>query len=377
MKRTITMLMAIVLCLSMVLVPVQAAQSGDIDRLVAETSAGLSALGGKSGSLLEKGEDFPAGTSFCDWTAMALALTGSEEDYEGYLQDLKDYVETCYAQEGGLDRVKSTTYHRVALVVLALGGDPESFGTKSDGTAIDLIADGTYAFAGSSIGAQGLNGWIYALIALDASGAAVPENAKFTREDMVQAVVTAQEPDGGFGLVAGKSDVDITAMALQALAPYREAHAEVIEAGLAYLAGAMNDSCRFSAYDAESAESSAQVILALCALGIDPDSDSRFQRGSQTLLTGMDAFRQADGTYGHAKDDTQGNFLATAQTLLALRAVQKLRDGEGGIFDFTGYEGPQQKARHGIAYAAIAAAVVLIICIVIAGKRKKHGKNNR
>lgn len=371
MKNTIVKMMTLLLCLSVLLAPVQAAQ-GSIGRLVSETSAGLSALDGKPGTLLGKGDEFPAGTSVCDWTAMALALTGSPEDYDSYLRDLEAHVQSCYAKDGGLDRVKSTTYHRIALVMLALGGDPECFGQE-----IDLIADGTYAFAGDSVGAQGLNGWIYALLALDASGAEVPENAKFTRENMVSAIITAQEPDGGFGLMAGKSDVDITAMALQALAPYQGDYPDVIEAGLAYLSGAMNDSCRFDAYG-ESAESSAQVILALCALGIDPEGDSRFCRGSQTLLTGLEVFRQEDGTYGHTKEDTQGNYLATAQTLLALKAVQKLRAGEGWIFDFSDYEGPQQKApQHDFVYAAIAAAAVLIICIVIAGKRKKYGKNNR
>lgn len=376
MIRFSTRIMAVILCMSMLLIPVQAAQNGDITQQVDDTRTGLSALGGKAGALLGK-EDFPAGTSVCDWVAMALALSGSAENFDGYLHDLEAYVEACYAENGGLDRVKSTTYHRIALVVLALGADPESFGTKPDGTVIDLIADGTYAFAGDSVGAQGLNGWIYALLALDASGSAVPENAKFTREDMVQAIVSAQESDGGFGLVSGKSDVDITAMALQALAPYQQQCPEAIEGALDYLSGAMNDNCRYTAYGEESAESSAQVILALCALGIDPDTDSRFCRGSETLLAGLDAFCQQDGTYGHTKEDTQGNYLATAQTLLALKAVQKLRSGEGWIFDFTDYEGPQQKTQQSAAYAAIAIAAVLIICIVIAGKRKKHGKNNR
>lgn len=365
------------LCLSVLLIPVQAAHSDDIDRMVSETSAGLSAIEGKPGALLGKGEAFPAGTSACDWTAMALALSGSEEDYKSYLQDLERYVENCYAHSGGLDEVKATTYHRIALVVLSLGGDPESFGTKNDDTTINLIADGTYAFAGSSIGIQGLNGWIYSLLVLDASSAAVPDHARFTREDMIEAIITAQEPDGGFGLIKGESDVDITAMALQALAPYQNDYPEAVEAGLSYLASAMNDNCRFDAYGEESAESSAQVILALCALGMDPDDDSRFRRGGQTLLTGLDTFRQGDGTYGHTKEETQGNLLATAQTLLALRAIQKLRGGEGRIFDLTDYEGPQQKTFYGIWYVAPAIAAVLIICSVIAGKRKKHGKNNR
>lgn len=377
MDKCVARLITILLCLSVLLVPVQAAQTDNIHQQVELTSQGLSALGGKSGTLLAKGADFPAGTSVCDWTAMALALTGSTEDFNRYLQNLETYVETCYAKDGGLDRVKSTTYHRIALVALSLGGNPENFGTKPDGMPINLIADGTYGFAGSSIGAQGLNGWIYALLALDASGALVPEDAKFTRDQMIQAIIAAQEADGGFGLMSGASDVDITAMALQALAPYCQTYPEVIEAGLDYLSSAMNDDCRYTAYGQESAESSAQTILALCALGIDPDEDGRFCRGENTLLTGLAEFRQEDGTFGHTTEDTQGNYLATAQTLLALQAVQNLRDGDGWIFDFSDYVGPQQKASNGIYYTAVAFAVVLIICIEIAGKRKNHGKNNR
>lgn len=48
----------------------------------------------------------------------------------------------------------------------------------------------------------------------------MPEDAAYTREEILAAILEAQEPDGGFGLTAGASDVDITAMALQALAPY-------------------------------------------------------------------------------------------------------------------------------------------------------------
>ena len=357
-------------------VPVQAMQTGDITAQVAQTSGGLSALGGNPGKLLGQGADFPEGTSICDWVAMALALTGSEEDYSAYRAALRQYVEDAYAENGGLNRVKSTTYHRIALVVLALGGDPTQFGTKPDGTAIDLIADGTYAFAGDSLGNQGLNGWIYALLSLDASGVEVPQDAKFTREDMIRAIVEAQEPDGGFGLVSGKSDVDITAMALQALAPYGQSHPETVDKALTYLAGAMDENCRYSSYGSQSVESSAQVILALCALGIDPAGDSRFCRGDANLLSGLAAFYQPDGTFGHTPEDAEGNYLATAQTLLALKALEKLRAGEGWVFDFTAYNGPVQKTQNGICYAAGIAAAAGIGGVLILEKRRKYGKNN-
>ena len=75
------------LCLSMLLIPVTAAQNNDIAQQVDDTSAGLSALGGKAGTLLGK-EDFPAGTSVCDWVAMSLALSGGAENFDGYLHYL-------------------------------------------------------------------------------------------------------------------------------------------------------------------------------------------------------------------------------------------------------------------------------------------------
>lgn len=376
MMKYIIKCVAVLVALSMLAASAQAAQGEDISSLTAQTAAGLSALGAKSGTLLAQGEEFPAGTSVCDWTAMALALTGREEDYDAYRESLQAYVEKAYAEEGGLDRVKSTTYHRIALTVMALGGDPAAFGTKPDGTAIDLIADGTYAFGGDSLGLQGLNGWIYALLALDASGAEVPQNAKFTRQDMIDAIVSAQEADGGFGLMPGRSDVDITAMALQALAPYAKEHAQVVEGGLAWLAASMNDSCRYSAYGSESAESSAQVILTLCALGIDPEEDARFTRENGDLLTGLAAFRQPDGTYAHTPEDGTGNHLATAQTLLALKALENLRMGKLWIFDFTDYAGPNRKTQSGTIYIIGIGAAAAAACALVAGKRKKYGKNN-
>lgn len=376
MTKHIVKMIAILLAISMVVLPVLAAEKENISTLVSETGAGLSAMGGKTGKLLSLGEEFPAGTSVCDWVAMALALSGSKEDYTAYLKDLQRYVEDAYAKEGGLERVKSTTYHRIALVTMALGGNPRQMGEKPNGTTIDLIADGTYEFAGSSIGNQGLNGWIYALLTLDASGASVPQNAKFTREDMIQAIVSAQETDGGFGLAPGSSDVDISAMALQALAPYADQYSETVEAGLRYLAGVMNENCRYSAYGAESVESSAQVILALCALGIDPEEDARFCRGDRNVLTALADFRQTDGTYAHGLEDEKGDYLATAQTLLALVAVEKLRAGEGWIFDFADYPAPVQKKPLTVYYLGFAAATVAMICVVRKGKRRNNGKSN-
>ena len=81
MTKHIVKMIAILLAISMVVLPVLAAEKENISTLVSETGAGLSAMGGKTGKLLSLGEEFPAGTSVCDWVSMALALSGSKEDY--------------------------------------------------------------------------------------------------------------------------------------------------------------------------------------------------------------------------------------------------------------------------------------------------------
>ena len=171
------------------------------------------------------GEDFrpllenrplTAGDSVSDWLAVASGRAGLQRP--DYLRDLESYVTSMYRENGGLDRIKATEWHRITLAVLAQGGDPTAFGRDREGKPIDLVAEGTYNWSRSrSLGAQGLNGWIFALITLDSGGFAVPEGAVYTREDMRRAILSAQTEEGAFGLSAGTADVDITAMALQAL----------------------------------------------------------------------------------------------------------------------------------------------------------------
>ena len=288
--------------------------------------------GVKNGTLLEAQEWMCAGNSVSDWMAAGLALGGVEEAYDAYLNALKAYVEKCYADKGCLDAVKVTEYHRIALTVLALGGDPTYFGKDSKGADINLIADGTYNFAGE-LGKQGLNGWIWALITLDAGGYEVPRDARYSRETICANILAAQEDNGGFGLTAGSADVDMTAMALQALAPYRGNCNREIQNALAYLTEEMTDRCSFVSYGTENVESTAQVVIALCALQIDPTEDSRFCRDGQTLIMGLERFCLSDGTYTHTWEDPQSDMMASEQALLAQIALYRLQQGNGRLYD--------------------------------------------
>ena len=71
---------------------------------------------------------------------------------------------------------------------------------------------------------QGVNGAIFALLALDAGRYEVPVNAdaktQATRELYVQKILGSQLSDGGWNIAGTAADADLTAMALQALAGY-------------------------------------------------------------------------------------------------------------------------------------------------------------
>ena len=248
--------------------------------------------------------------------------------------------------------------------------------------SIDLLADGTYFFHGDSLGLQGLNGWIFSLISLDAKNTAVPENAKFTREDMLDAILSAQEADGGFGLSSGSSNADITAMAVQALAPYKDRSdvSEAIEKALGFMSDIMTDEGRFIAYGEESSETISQLIIALCSVGIDPMEDERFVKGGKNLLQHAESYLCKDGGFSHSYGHDDSDFMATQQMLLALTSVKLLRERECRLYDLSEYDSPEIKITDEDAGSFPTAAVVIFIAaaaiIIIGIIVKTRGKKN-
>lgn len=326
------------------------------------------------------------GESVSDWIAIATGCSGNPVKRNAYLKGLEDYVTKEYAENGGLHNIKATEYHRISLAVLALGGDPTCFGADSSGDPIDLIADGTYNWSNSdSLGMQGLNGWIFALITLDAKGYDVPSGAAYTREKIIAAILEAQTDEGGFGLSGGTADVDITAMTLQALAPYCNSDPDVqrsVSRALDWLSAQQNDSGDFTSWGSETAEGTAQTVIALCSLGIDPRTDERFVKNGSSALDGLLRYQTQSGMFKHTLDG-DADVMATEQAALALIAVQRLDQNENRIYDFTEiavYEGEddtaeEEKPANSALWFAVAAGAALIIggtavLLVRRGKKK-------
>lgn len=283
-----------------------------------------------------------AGNSSSDWYAAVLGRIGIHEDYSSYLAILRDYVEKRYRTPEKLSAYAATEWHRIALTVLSLGGDPTRFGVDKSGNNIDLIADGTYDRSKTApLGAQGVNAYIWALITLDSLGYEVPENACDSRGDMISAVLSGQLGDGGFSLDGRTSDIDVTAMALQALSPYSgdKAVSEAIENAVGYISGKQTAYGDFISWGKRSLESTAQVIIALCSLGIDPETDVRFIKNGNNVFDGIMNYRSSDGGFVCSCDDISdkgesSDFAASEQALRALCALYRYRNGLRSIYDF-------------------------------------------
>ncbi len=252
-----------------------------------------------------------------DWTAFALARSGKiTEKWEGeYLAALENQLTAC---GGVLSETKNTEYSRTALALHALGKDPGSFG------GFDLLAPLRDVEKTAEQGAAGIS---YALLALGGG-------ADLTlRERYIEKLLACQLPGGEFAPQDGEADVDLTAIALQALAQNRDI--DFVEPAIAIAASALstmqNPDGSFSNSGTPNAESTAQVIIALCTLGINGDS-SRFIK-EKSVFDAFLAFSRSDGGFAHTVGG-KSDILATQQALCALAAMDRQAAGESRLYDF-------------------------------------------
>jgi len=260
-----------------------------------------------------------------NWPTIGLARLERHEGLFDYLAENEKYLQ----QNWSSTLRKVTDLARISLAVGAAQGNPREYGGK------DLIAE---IYNCANIEAQGINGPIFALIALDSGGYELPATAKWTRDKLVEIIISKQLADGGYSLDgSGKGDVDITAMAIQALAPYYRAGQPevkaVVDKAVDYLAQVQEADGGFKSWGAKNSESVCQTIIALCAIGIDINTDSRFIKNSNTLLNDLLKFRAADGGFKHILEGNTNN-MASEQALIALAAYVRFQDKQSSLYDY-------------------------------------------
>lgn len=254
-----------------------------------------------------------------DWSAMELAALGR-----------KSYVDEvsliARAKEIAQKKNSSTDLERITISLTSLGYDVTKF-SNSSGKNINLIEE-IANFRGGEYGADlgTLNGYIFALIAYDSGSYEIPTGSKWTREKTIDYILRNQSSDKGWDLNnSGKGDTDITAMTIQALAPYYKSNSRVknaVDGALDFLSNKQIKSGIYAgAFDGfgvgANSNSTAMVIVALNNLGIDADKDTRFIKSGKSVLDGLLLFKTEDNHFGYTTNYSK-NGLATEQSFRAV-----------------------------------------------------------
>ncbi len=244
-----------------------------------------------------------------EWTVFALSRTESELDFSRYAEALN-----AYASEKGMRNAVSA--QKYAFILFSLG-------FSSDFT------DKVLAEAAGTMGTMS-----------DVFGLHMAENSANRDEKeidrLILSLLARRCPDGGFSVTGDTADVDVTAMALQALAPYygkRQDVTETVDGALTLLCEKQTGTGAFLSYGVENPESASQVIIALCSLGIDPLQDERFTKNGNTLMDEVMRFYSlSEHTVSHTLGETASEN-ATVQALLAMIALDRLYAGKTALYD--------------------------------------------
>lgn len=251
----------------------------------------------------------------------------------------------CESKDWQITRAKYSDYSKLILALTAIGVD-----------ARDVMGHNLLAYLSDyeNVSRQGNNGTIWALIALKSNPAyEIPEDPSAVQQNseelLVKKVVGMQCQDGGWTLMGTTGDSDMTGMAMQALASYynKDGYEDVtaaIDKGLAWIEKNQLSSGGFGTMNTETSESVAQIITALCGVGIDCGEDARFIKNGKWPMTGLFQYYMPEGGFMHVAADAGNNGggaggiidgIATEQGLYATVAYRRFLDGETFLYDMS------------------------------------------
>ena len=268
-----------------------------------------------------------------EWMVIGLKRSGREiPGEEGYYESVVQYIRENIDEQERLHFAKSSENSRMILALTALGRDVTNVGGHN---LLMGLNDMEY------VQKQGINGPIWALIALDSGNYPVPEG-NATRDGLIQVILDAQLADGGWAISGDTGDSDMTGMALQSLAPYRNTREDVgaaVDRAIQLLSEKQNDDGSYSTFSGggkmvPTSESTAQVIVALSALSIDAGEDSRFVKNGNSAVDALCAYYVDGGGFRHLSDG-QRDGMATEQGYYALTAYFRFLQGQTPLYDMT------------------------------------------
>lgn len=305
MRKIISVFCTLLLVFGLLLLPIRA-NDGASPSFNSIIGAQMRLHGVDTAEELAKAYAESAGTG-AEWFILALAQSGTleREAFEPYSSALVKYLEGS--------RVSAVSSRLKMALCLAASGSTDAYINY----ALSCVKSDS-----------GIMAHVFALHLVTA-GYTCPE---FDADALVDLILGARVGDG-WSVRPPSTEVDTTAMALQALAPYVNARQDVkdaVEGSLGFLSSVQLASGVYTSYGTENPESAAQVVIALCDLGLDPLTDQRFIKNGVTLLDGIGSFMK-DGTVCHEREG-EYSAVATAQAAHAFLSVTRQKDGKGSLF---------------------------------------------
>lgn len=309
-------------------------ESEDAQTLAATEKQISSAYVSTGQNLADSAAEYTPGVSSIngEWQILGLARSGQKVDSDLYSKYLANVVSTLEESNGVLHAKKYTEYSRVVLALTALGEDVTDVAGYN---LLEPLADFDQTVW------QGVNGAIFALIAFDSHNyeipAAVSGKTQTTRENLIEYILSVEISGGGWDLSGRTADPDVTAMAIQALAPYYSTNSAVksaVDRGVAKLSALQQSNGAYGSYGTVNSESCSQVIVALTALGINPNTDSRFVKNGKSVVDALLSFTQSDGSFSHVASGSSDQ-MATEQAYYAMTAYQRFIGGNNRLYDMT------------------------------------------
>ncbi len=259
-------------------------------------------------SLIDKGLSSDAGIS-AEWYIFGLSRSGVSYDFSEYEKSLCSYL-----NENKISSASSRI--KYALVLASIGSKNEYISSAMN----------------DSIGKQGIMSYIFGLHMLNNGY----ESELVKIDEVKNQIISMQLSDGGFAVLGQKSDVDVTAMAIQALCAHYGSDENVtasVDKALEFLSKNQLSDGTFSSYGVSNAESTSQVLTALSGLKIDCMTDTRFIK-ENNIIEAIKSFMSEDGGFSHTKD-SQTSDSATAEVLYSLVAYQRMITEKSPLYIFT------------------------------------------
>lgn len=299
-----------------------------------------------------------------EWMALGFARSGRTVP-QSYMDSVKAYVQENIDKQERLHPSKATVNCRLIVALTALGEDVTNVAGHN---LLDGLNDMGY------IRKVGISGIIWTLIAYDCGGYSMPRG--LDRNALIQQILNLQLSDGGWANSGKTSDPDVTAMAIQALAPYQNENADVrtaLDLAIQLLSGLQDENGDFTSQYGSSSESISQVIVALSTLGIDANSDARFVKNGVSAIDGLLRYADENGGFRHILSGKVDG-MATEQAYEALTAYLRFTEGKTALYDMSDVELPQSAEQPSQPIwqmlLCVAAVVILMVLFFLWRKRK-------